>query len=58
MGDLPQKLRIPIKEGPSKGSFVSEADEKKMKRDYYNVRGWNKEGVPTKETLDRLNLTF
>lgn len=58
MGSLPSKFRIPIKEGPSKDSFVSEEEEEKMKRDYFRARGWDKEGVPTKKTLDRLKLAF
>ena len=28
----------------------------KMRPEYYKVRGWTPEGVPTKETLDRLGL--
>jgi aldehyde:ferredoxin oxidoreductase len=58
MGSLPPKFRNPVKEGPSKGSFISEEDEKKMKEEYFEARGWNKEGIPTKETLNRLKLTF
>jgi aldehyde:ferredoxin oxidoreductase len=27
-----------------------------MRPEYYKVRGWTPEGVPTKETLDRLGL--
>ncbi len=58
MGSLPPKLRMPIKEGPSKGFSVSVEDEERMKRDYFRVRGWDEQGVPAKETLDRLGLTL
>ncbi|WP_310452545.1 aldehyde ferredoxin oxidoreductase C-terminal domain-containing protein [Sulfuritalea sp.] len=43
----------PAKTGPAKG-LVNGID--KMRPEYYKVRGWTPEGVPTKETLDRLGL--
>jgi aldehyde:ferredoxin oxidoreductase len=52
--DLPARLKTePAKTGPAKG-LVSGID--KMRPEYYKVRGWTPEGVPTKETLDRLGL--
>ena len=52
--DLPPRLKTePAKTGPAKG-LVSGID--KMRPEYYKVRGWTPEGVPTKETLDRLGL--
>ena len=41
------------KTGPAKG-LVNGID--KMRPEYYKVRGWTPEGVPTKETLARLGL--
>jgi aldehyde:ferredoxin oxidoreductase len=32
--------------------------EEKLLDEYYKFRGWNKEGIPTKETLDRLRLNY
>jgi len=32
--------------------------EQKVLDEYYKFRGWNREGIPTKETLDRLGLSF
>jgi len=32
--------------------------EQKLLDDYYAYRGWNKEGIPTRETLDKLGLTY
>jgi aldehyde:ferredoxin oxidoreductase len=52
--DLPPRLKTePAKTGPAKG-LVSGID--KMLPEYYKVRGWTPEGVPTKETLARLGL--
>jgi aldehyde:ferredoxin oxidoreductase len=52
--DLPKRLKTePAKTGPAKG-LVNGID--KMLPEYYELRGWNAEGVPTKETLARLGL--
>ncbi|MBW2031186.1 MAG: aldehyde dehydrogenase [Deltaproteobacteria bacterium] len=32
--------------------------EAKLLDEYYRFRGWNKDGIPTKETLDRLGLDY
>ena len=32
--------------------------EQKLLDDYYAFKGWNKEGIPTKKTLDELGLDF
>ena len=32
--------------------------EQKLLSDYYAYRGWNDEGIPTKETLDKLGLGY
>ena len=51
---LPKRLlKETAKTGPAKG-LVSGL--KKMLPEYYELRGWTKEGVPTNETLDRLAL--
>lgn len=52
--DLPPRLKTePAKTGPAKG-LVNGLD--KMKPEYYQLRGWDAEGVPTKDTLGRLGL--
>ncbi len=55
---LPWKvMNVPIPdEGPSKGSFVSKEDLNLLLDDYYEVRGWTKEGIPTLEKLNELGL--
>jgi len=51
---LPKRLLTePAKTGPAAGK-VNELG--KMLPEYYEVRGWNKEGVPTSETMQRLGL--
>ena len=52
--DLPPRLKNePCKTGPAKG-LVSGVT--KMLPEYYEVRGWTPEGVPTAETVARLGL--
>jgi len=51
---LPERLlKDPAKSGTAKGK-VNELS--RMLPEYYEVRGWNKDGVPTSETLQRLGL--
>jgi aldehyde:ferredoxin oxidoreductase len=56
--NLPYKvMHEPIlDEGPSKGAFVSQAELDLLLDDYYESRGWTKEGVPTKEKLKELGM--
>ncbi len=53
---LPKKFRIPIPKGVSKGSFISEKEEKEMLDDYFKVRGWDEKGIPKKEKLEELQI--
>jgi aldehyde:ferredoxin oxidoreductase len=51
---LPARLlKDAAKTGPAKGS-VNRLDE--MLPQYYSLRGWNAEGVPNSETMERLGL--
>ncbi|NQU58178.1 MAG: aldehyde ferredoxin oxidoreductase family protein [Rhodospirillales bacterium] len=51
---LPERmLKDPAPSGAGKGR-VCELD--KMLPEYYELRGWDKKGAPTKETLSRLSL--
>lgn len=51
---LPKRLlEEPIPEGPSKGE-VHRLDV--LLPEYYSVRGWDKNGIPTEETLKKLGL--
>jgi len=49
----PRMLNEPAKTGPHKGKV---AELGKMLPEYYQVRGWTPEGVPTPETRVRLSL--
>ena len=55
---LPWKvMNVPIPdEGVAKGSFVSQEDLDLMLDDYYEVRGWTKEGIPTVEKLKEIGM--
>jgi aldehyde:ferredoxin oxidoreductase len=45
-----------IPSGPSKGLRTTPADLQAMLDDYYDLRGWDRDGVPRKETLVKLRL--
>ncbi len=49
----PRMLKDPMPAGPCKGE-VSKLD--KMLPEYYSLRGWSKDGVPTKEKLAELGI--
>ena len=55
---LPYKvMNLPIPdEGPSKGSYVTQAELDLLLDDYYEVRGWTREGIPTIEKLKELGM--
>lgn len=55
---LPWKvMNLPIPdEGPSKGAYVSQQELDLMLDDYYEARGWTKEGIPTPEKLKQLGM--
>ncbi|MEA3351236.1 MAG: aldehyde ferredoxin oxidoreductase family protein [Chloroflexota bacterium] len=53
---LPKRmLEEPMPEGPAQGQVV-ELDE--MLTKFYQLRGWDENGVPTKEKLDQLGLNL
>jgi len=55
---LPWKvMNVPIPdEGPSKGAYVSQEELDLMLDDYYEVRGWTRDGIPTPEKLKALGM--
>jgi len=55
---LPWKvMNQPItEEGPAKGSVVTQEELDLLLDDYYQARGWNADGIPTKDTLQKLGL--
>ncbi|MCF8137141.1 MAG: aldehyde ferredoxin oxidoreductase C-terminal domain-containing protein, partial [Desulfotignum sp.] len=51
---LPDRLtKVPMPAGPAKG-LVCHLEE--MLDEYYEVRGWNRDGIPETKTLERLGL--
>lgn len=46
-------FKEPLKEGPCKGRVV---DLKELKEDYYSVRGWDSDGIPTHAKLQELGI--
>lgn len=47
---------VPVPDGPSQGEHIDRSEFQKMLDEYYKLHGWDNEGVPKKETLERLGL--
>ena len=43
--------------GPSKNIKINKSEFKQSLMEYYSLRGWNKDGIPTSKKLNELNLT-
>ncbi|CQR52101.1 MULTISPECIES: aldehyde ferredoxin oxidoreductase family protein [Haloferax] len=54
---LPATLQEPLERGPRAGAVVDRDDFDSMLDAYYSRRGWATDGVPTAQTIDRLDLT-
>ena len=54
---LPERLMTePLKDGASKGQMISSQDLDAMLDEYYQARGWDSNGTPTREKLEQLKL--
>ena len=54
---LPHRvMHNPIPEGPHKGMHCPPEELERMKDEYYALRGWDEEGFPSSDTLQRLEL--
>ena len=52
---LPKRsLKEPLPSGPAKGQVL---DLDTMKAEYYQLMGWDENGIPTEERLKKLGLT-
>ncbi|HBH86007.1 MAG TPA: aldehyde ferredoxin oxidoreductase [Syntrophaceae bacterium] len=49
-------MNEPIPEGPAKGRYCSKADLDALLDTFYALRGWDQNGIPTKEKLTELGL--
>ena len=57
--DLPHRVKHePIAEGPSAGSYCPPEQLAGMLDEYYDLRGWTRDGVPTEARLRALDLEF
>jgi aldehyde:ferredoxin oxidoreductase len=54
---LPERFAVPHTEGGAEGQALTKADLAVMLDEYYPLRGWDENGIPTRETLERLNLS-
>jgi aldehyde:ferredoxin oxidoreductase len=52
----PKIMTVPIPDGLAKGACVNNEEFQLGLDDYYEVRGWTKEGIPTIEKLNELGL--
>jgi aldehyde:ferredoxin oxidoreductase len=55
---LPPRMWEPVESGPRKGFRFDRESWDKALDDYYKVHGWNKNGIPSKERLETLNLKY
>ena len=54
---LPERFFTePKSSGPLAGKHVDRQELECLKSEYYRLRGWDDDGVPTVETLHRLSL--
>jgi len=54
---VPQRFfKEPLPEGPRKGEVLKREEYDRMLDEYYEARGWTKEGIPTREKLESLRL--
>jgi len=57
--DLPpaRLYEEPIADGPNQGHVIAKEDIEKLLTWYYEARGWDENGIPTRETLMRVGLS-
>jgi aldehyde:ferredoxin oxidoreductase len=46
----------PVQSGPNQGYCIPMEDIEFLLDAYYRARGWNRDGIPTRETLERVGL--
>lgn len=52
----PARMYQPVSNGPAKGARIEPAMFEQMLDEYYELRGWDANGIPRVETLSRLGL--
>ena len=56
--DNPPRFYEPLPSGPYKGMKADRETVERMKREYFKAMGWDERGIPTRETLQRLGLSY
>jgi aldehyde:ferredoxin oxidoreductase len=54
--DNPSRFYDPLPSGPHKGSTTDKTEVLRRKREYYDIIGWNTQGIPTSKVLRKLGL--
>ena len=54
--DLPPRFYEPLPSGPCKGARVTKEEVEKEKKKYYERMGWDENGIPMKEELEKLGI--
>lgn len=52
----PSRFYDPLPSGPYKGRKATKKEVQQRIREYYQKNGWNEQGIPTSETLQRVGL--
>jgi aldehyde:ferredoxin oxidoreductase len=55
---LPEKFFTPLKGGPSDGLTLNREDFETALNEYYKQSGWNDNGIPTRQILEKLDLDW
>ncbi len=54
---IPARIQQPVQRaGPAEGNAITDNEFETMLEEYYQKRGWNREGIPEPETLEALDL--
>lgn len=55
---LPPKMGMPLIGGPTDGVMISDEELNEAKKTYYEMAGWDRDGVPRKSKLTELGLNW
>jgi len=53
---FPPRLGEPLPAGPAQGQVLTRVELEEMVHEYYSLRGWSGEGVPSKAKLEELGI--
>lgn len=55
---LPPRMWEPVESGPHKGFKFDKGSWNEALDNYYSLHGWDENGIPSKKTLENLNLKY